>query len=268
MKWKLRSGLLCAATALAVGAAVLLPPRLSALADGRLSGAQYEISAENMDISLVTQLSTAERLALLGQITQENTFFLPNEEPVPGELTEQQALALCQEELDALYQAGGLPAPFSISSLQNAVYFALYDRENLQRSVSYWLLDVRSDDRSFFRANVFLDAETGLIYGVYLSYHAQPGYTISPPDLLTGWSAYLGLGEPDLTGIPSVFPDLILDTDDKTYVVVISPYTHSVEFQTDEGLPVTFTLGLSYSAYGYPETLQELMIAPFPEELL
>lgn len=268
MKWKLQSWLLCTATALAVAAAVLLPPQLSALADGKLSQASYAVQTENMDVSLVYQLSTVERLALMAQITEESTLVLTDVQPAQDELTAEQAFALCQDELDALYQAGGLPAPFTVSSLGSASYFALYDRENPQRSVSYWLLEVRSDDPYFFRADLFMDAQTGLIYGLYLPYHAERGYTIAPKDLLRGWGEYLALDDPDLTEIPEVFPNLILDTDDVTYVEVVAPHAGQAEFKTDEGIPVVLSVCLSYSDYGLQTNYQYLVIAPFPEELL
>ena len=262
MKWTFRNWLLCAATVLAAAAAVILPPWLSALADGRLSQASYAVQVENMDISLVYQLSTAERLALMSRMDGEDTLTLSDMQPAQGELTPEQALAVCQEELDTLYRLGGLPAPFTAQTFQVFSYQVICDRDNPQRSLSLWSLILRSDDPSFFRADVILDAETGLIYEIYLPYHADLAYTISPPDILSGWGEYLSLGEPDLTGVPEVFPHILTSTTDSRYVEVSSPVDASIPFHTDEGPTASLYLRLSFQAYGAQETFQSLVISP------
>lgn len=190
--------LLCAAV-LAVACAILLPPYLSQLADRRLVRAQYAVQAETLDVSLVYQLSTAQRLALLTLFdeAEDNVLCLDGGQPAQDELSAEQALALCQEELDRLYELGALPDRCPLPDTPSSVrYLMLCDRDNRQRSVSLWVLSVFKESGYDYgwACNLVMDAQTGLIYSLRVILDGTPEFSLE--DAAYAWGTYLELGVP------------------------------------------------------------------------
>lgn len=195
-----REALLLCAAVLAVACAVLLPPSLSRLADRRLAQAQYAVQAETLDVSLVYQMSTAQRLALLAQFDQAENEVLcfDSGQPAQDELYGGQAVALCREELDRLYELGVLPDRFTLPDTPiSARYIMLCDRDNRQRSVSLWVLTLSESTAYYPSGNsctLVMDAQTGLIYSLCLVLDGTPEFSLE--DAARSWGTYLELGAP------------------------------------------------------------------------
>lgn len=197
-----REALLLCAAVLAVACAVLLPPFLSQLADRRLAQAQYAVQAETLDVSLVYQMSTVQRLTLLAQFDRigEQVLYFDNGQPAQDELSAEQAAALAQEELDRLYQLGVLPDRFTLPDTPiSARYIMLCDRDNRQRSVSLWVLTLSESTAYYPSGNsctLAVDAQTGLIYSLSLVLDGTPEFSLE--DAAAAWGTYLDLGVPTI----------------------------------------------------------------------
>ena len=192
MKGHISGILLWTATLAAVLAAVLLPPRLTALADSELAGRSYTARAGDLDVSLVYELSVPERLALL---TGEDVERLhPENGPAQDEMDADQAFDVCKEELNWLAEMGILPLSFPILGFTERDYYILLDRSNPQHSLSLWFLKVVSGEKDLTRtAEVVMDAQNGLIYGLSLS--DSKGFDAPDlHDLSWAWGEYLTLG--------------------------------------------------------------------------
>ena len=195
MKGRIGGALLCLATLAAVLAAVLLPPRLSALADSELAGRSYTARAGDFNVSLVYELSVPERLALIAG--SDTVQLHPEGGPAQDEMDADQAFLVCKEELNMLVEMGILPLSFPILGFLEREYYVLFDQSNPQRSLALWFLKVVDGEKYPTRtAEVVMDAQTGLIYG--LSYTDSDGFDAPDlHDLSWEWGEYLALGAAD-----------------------------------------------------------------------
>ena len=192
MKGRIGGALLWTATLAAVFAAVLLPPRLSALADSNLTGRSYTARAGDFNVSLVYELTVPERLALIAG--KDTVQLHPEGGPAQDEMDADQAFLVCKEELNMLSEMGILPHCSPILGFIEREYYVLFDQGNPQRSLALWFLKVVDGEKYPTRtAEVIMDAQTGLIYG--LSYTDSDGFA-SPDlhDLSWEWGEYLALG--------------------------------------------------------------------------
>ena len=197
-KWTMGETLLLCAATLAVACAILLPPSLSRLADHRLEEAQYAVQAETLDVSLVYQMSTAQRLSLLARVGEDDLLVFNGGPSAQDELSAEQAAVLCQEELDRLYELGILPGRFSLSDsdASAARHTMLCDRDDRQRSVSLWRLTTSKGTPYDYgyACNLVMDAQTGLIYSLQLVLDGMPEFSLE--DAARSWGTYLELGAP------------------------------------------------------------------------
>lgn len=234
-KWTAGEALLFCAAVLAVACAILLPPSLSLLADHRLEEAQYTVQAETLDVSLVYQMSTAQRLALLARAGEESVLTFTDGQPAQDELTAEQAVVLCQEELDRLYELGVLPGRFSLSDsdASSARYTMLCDRDDRQRSVSLWALSTSKDSGYDFgyACTLVMDAQTGLIYSLRLVLDGMPEFSLE--DAAYAWGTYLELGAPTVQEKYEV-PPSAGETDTVSWVG-LGLQSLSALYETDEG---------------------------------
>ncbi len=229
-----REALLLCAAALAVACAVLLPPFLSRLSDRDLETAQYAVQAETLDVSLVYQMSTAQRLALVDRFyqTEGAVLSIENGQPAQDELSGGQAAALGREEMDRLYELGVLPKRTAFSNtLLDARYLMLCDREDRRHSVSLWVLSALEDTNYGYRCDLMLDAQTGLIY--YLRVVLDGAQEFSPEDAARAWGTYLGLGAPTVRDTYEIPPSQ--GESDLTVWVGQSYQYLCASYETDDG---------------------------------
>lgn len=255
MNVKYRYALACLLTGAVCLGAIFLPARLVAWWDRQCwLGSSQSVDVSQSNVSYSYALTTAERLSLLIEYMQLEAASLEEDAsirilsdltPAENEISAEQVLSICLEELNELIQQGLLPS-FDLNALSaagmasgfspfyavqnSADYLRLVDWDDPQRKLSLWSISLSppisissagpETSSAFCPLDSFtclMDAETGklllLSCGGPVNSREQEQmlrekwYAGLNPE---AWAGYLGLTEPEAA--PYVPPELSDDS--------------------------------------------------------
>ena len=257
MKVKYRYALACLLTGAVCLGAVLLPARLVTWWDRQCwLGSSQSVDVSQSNVSYSYALTTAERLSLLieymqlatdGSESEASVRVLSDLTPAENEISAEQALSICLEELGELVQQGLLPSvdtktlmaaevspnAYPFYAVPNSTeYLRLVDWDDPQRKLSLWTITLyppvsissagqqkKADSCSLDNFTCLMDAETGKLLlfscgGPINSMEQEQmlreeWYAALDPE---AWADYLGLTEPE--AVPYTPPEL---TDDNRF---------------------------------------------------
>lgn len=136
------------------------------------------------------------------ELTGAYAFVVNRQGPSEKELTEEDILRVCNEELQKLREQGVLPDEVKevTSSAYTAVLYSAIDVLEPRNNVSVWKVSLstgkQNADKSGRLLDAYIDADTGKIYEFYV----RTGTTwsdMNPEQMVTAWAEYMELSAPE-----------------------------------------------------------------------